>query len=63
MINKKKIGIVTLHGYFNYGNKLQNYALKAILEKLDFEVSTTIVTDENLKKRMRYFLSPIVKLS
>lgn len=69
MINKKKIGIVTLHGYFNYGNKLQNYALKAILEKLNFEVSTTIVTDENLKKRMRYFLfknefkkSPIKKL-
>ena len=24
----KKLGIVTLHGYHNYGNKLQNYTAK-----------------------------------
>ena len=23
-----KVGIITLHGYHNYGNKLQNYALQ-----------------------------------
>lgn len=41
----KKIGIVTLHGYFNYGNKLQNYALKYTLEKMGYDVATTVVTD------------------
>lgn len=43
MMTKKKIGIVTLHGYFNYGNKLQNFALKFILEKFGFDVSTTTI--------------------
>lgn len=36
----KKIGIVTLTGYFNYGNRLQNYALSHVLEKYNFEVYT-----------------------
>lgn len=26
-----KIGIITLNGYFNYGNRLQNYALEQVL--------------------------------
>lgn len=30
----KKIGIITLHGYFNYGNKLQNYASQEVLKSL-----------------------------
>ena len=25
----RKVGIVTLHGYHNYGNKLQNYTAKS----------------------------------
>ena len=29
----KKIAIITLNGYFNYGNRLQNYALTRFLEK------------------------------
>lgn len=36
----KKIGIVTLNGYFNFGNRLQNYALTKTLENLDFDVYT-----------------------
>lgn len=39
----RKIGIVTLHGYYNYGNRLQNYALLHTLEKFDADVQTTIV--------------------
>lgn len=27
-----KIGIITLNGYFNYGNRLQNYALQNFLK-------------------------------
>ncbi|MGH2079308.1 polysaccharide pyruvyl transferase family protein [Aerococcus urinaeequi] len=36
----KKIGIVTLLGYFNYGNRLQNYALQETLVKLGCEVTS-----------------------
>ena len=39
-MNTKKIGIITLVGYKNYGNRLQNYALKYTLEKMDFEVNS-----------------------
>ena len=31
----KKVGIITLIGNENYGNKLQNYALQTFLEKKD----------------------------
>ncbi|MFD1861971.1 polysaccharide pyruvyl transferase family protein [Planococcus chinensis] len=36
----RKIAILTLNGYFNYGNRLQNYALQEILEKKGFKVET-----------------------
>lgn len=35
-----KVGIITLNGYFNYGNRLQNYALQKSLEKLGVNVTT-----------------------
>ncbi|WP_152657617.1 polysaccharide pyruvyl transferase family protein [Oceanobacillus sp. CFH 90083] len=38
----KKIAILTLNGYFNYGNRLQNYALQEVLKSMDFEVDTVI---------------------
>lgn len=48
-MTKKKIGIVTLHGYHNYGNHLQNLATKYILEKLGFDAFTTIVRQPEKK--------------
>ena len=36
----KKVAIITLCGNYNYGNKLQNYALQEILKKYDCNVST-----------------------
>lgn len=36
----KKIGIITLNGYFNYGNRLQNYALEMTLKKQGNKVKT-----------------------
>ena len=36
----KKVGIITLNGYFNFGNRLQNYALTKILESYDLNVYT-----------------------
>lgn len=50
----KKIGIVTLHGYDNYGNKLQNFALLYVLKKMGYEASTTIVKN---KKTSNYLNS------
>lgn len=35
-----KVAIVTLHGYSNYGNNLQNYALQEVIKKLGFDVET-----------------------
>lgn len=36
----KKIGIITVCGNNNYGNKLQNYALQTVLEKKGFAVNS-----------------------
>lgn len=36
----KKVGIVTIVNYDNYGNKLQNYATQEILKELGFEAET-----------------------
>lgn len=40
---EKKIGIVTLHGYTNYGNRLQNYALKFFLQNMGFKIDSVII--------------------
>jgi len=39
----KKIGIITPNGYYNYGNRLQNYALQESLKTFDYDVETLIV--------------------
>lgn len=46
----RKIGIVTLNGYFNYGNRLQNYALQSKLEILGFNVETIIIDIQKRNK-------------
>ncbi|MFK3936218.1 polysaccharide pyruvyl transferase family protein [Alkalihalobacillus sp. NPDC078783] len=38
-----KIGIITLNGYKNYGNRLQNYALQEAIKSLDYQVETILV--------------------
>ncbi|MBI6060432.1 polysaccharide pyruvyl transferase family protein [Clostridium perfringens] len=35
-----KVAIITLNGYFNYGNRLQNYALQESIKMLGFECET-----------------------
>lgn len=57
-MTKNKIGIVTLHGYDNYGNRLQNYALKYTLEKLNFDVYTTIISRDriSIKEKVSNFI-------
>jgi len=43
---KKKVAIITLHGYFNYGNRLQNYALVKTIQKMGHEVETLVVKSD-----------------
>ncbi|KGR76413.1 polysaccharide pyruvyl transferase family protein [Ureibacillus manganicus] len=38
----KNVAIITLNGYFNYGNRLQNYALQEVIKKLDYDVETIL---------------------
>lgn len=50
----KKIGIITLNGYFNFGNRLQNYALSKVFRKKGYKVDTIWSGEEiNLKSRLR----------
>lgn len=44
-----KVAIITLYGFFNYGNRLQNYALQTALENLGVQAET-IVGKENIIK-------------
>lgn len=45
-----RIGIVTLTGYYNYGNRLQNFALQEVLNKFNVEVKTIEIKDTNTMK-------------
>ncbi len=50
-----KIGILTLNGNFNFGNRLQNYALKTVIEKFGYKVETIwfITESENIKRILK----------
>lgn len=53
MITKnKKIGIITLHGYINYGNRLQNYAVQFILSKYG---NAETIKYSGIRKPKKYF--------
>jgi exopolysaccharide biosynthesis predicted pyruvyltransferase EpsI len=41
----RKIGIITLNGYNNYGNRLQAYATQKIIKNLGFDVDIIITKD------------------
>lgn len=48
-----KIGIVTLYGNTNYGNRLQNYAVQEILKQRGFEVETLVCKKNTPKDLLR----------
>lgn len=54
----KKIGILTLNGNMNYGNRLQNYALEQTILKLDAEVDTIWLCSK--KDFLKQYLKRIV---
>jgi len=45
----KKVGIVTLDGMFNYGNRLQNYAMEKVLNQIGFDSQTLVIIDSKKK--------------
>ncbi len=47
----KKIGILTVTGDNNYGNKLQNYAMESLVRELGCDVQTIRVEKESYHKR------------
>lgn len=59
----KKAAIITLHGYFNYGNKFQNYATQEVLKSLGCE-PITIANDTFIKQnRKTKFIKKIQRLN
>ncbi len=50
----KKVGILTLNGNVNVGNRLQNYALKVVVEKMGFNVSSIWFID--IKERIKHYI-------
>ena len=51
---KGKIGIVTLYGCYNFGNRLQNYAVQKTFEKRGFEVETIIAERSQIRYWARH---------
>ncbi len=58
----KKIGIITLTGDKNYGNKLQNYALHYLLSKYNYELFTIWPKTSILKKILIYFKRKLISI-
>lgn len=49
-----KVGIITLPSQFNYGNRLQNYAVNRIYQGLGFQVESLIIGNRpNLERLLR----------
>ena len=51
----KKIGIITLYGNQNYGNRLQNLAVQEILEERGFRAESIVIINRRFKWRWRTF--------
>ena len=71
----KKAGIVTLFGEYNFGNRLQNYAVQEVLKRYGLEVETLkyiglnddvpVIKNEKDKKRLENFkkFNELIKFS
>lgn len=51
----KKIGIITLYGNQNYGNRLQNLAVQEMLEDRGFRAESIVLIDRRFQWRQRTF--------
>lgn len=49
----KKIGIITLQGNFNYGNRLQNFAVQELIKSIGYEAESVVCLRSSLKSRLK----------
>ena len=53
----KKVGILTINDYNNYGNRLQNYATQELLKAMGLDVKTVVnitkIENENGQNRSK----------
>jgi len=50
----KIVAIITLNGYINYGNRLQNFALQSIMEEYGFYVETIWVDQTKITTKLSF---------
>ena len=51
LVDKKTVGIVTDYGYFNFGNRLQNYALRYLIREYGYKTLNIFFnTSANIRK-------------
>ena len=51
---KKNVGLVTLPGNYNYGNRLQNYATSKLFESLSYKPEALPHPQQALPAHLRY---------
>lgn len=56
-MSNKKLGIITLYGNYNFGNRLQNYAVQQIFRNRGYEVETLVCE----KSKVKYYARNIKK--
>ena len=61
-VKLKKIGIITLYGNFNYGNRLQNYALQEVLKSLNYIPESFRIMFYNDSTLFKKIIRPIKKI-
>ena len=59
---KKKVLLVTLEGTSNFGNRLQNYALKQVIESSGFYVDNMMIRTDvlSLKLALRNYIKTVL---
>lgn len=57
---KKNVGLVTLPGNYNYGNRLQNYATSKLFEDLSYKPETLLYSGKSLLAHARHFVGGLL---
>ena len=60
-MTKGTIGIVTLFGLSNYGNRLQNYAVQEIFKTMGYNCKTIVSYEYGLKYIIKFWLKTLLK--
>lgn len=58
----QKVALLTLYGFFNHGNKLQNYAVQRIFETKGYKVETIVVHSSFIKETLKHVRAVVGKV-